>query len=426
MRDRYDEVRVHSIIEIYFSYKNKMTYSSISHSLPRALYFKKAANKANLIIHGQGVILFTASGPCSLTFSDASGVVGLKVSFTESNVLVNLEPSNEPLVDTRNSKGVVSQSGATYWFSLDSQNLRLTAGIGEARIETIIYSFQFPSINKNSCKAFLEGLIIVEVARLQITSMLRDPITRQVPLLVKDIHTLTMDMIDAGTVLPKANLSVMSQKLYDTISGKAFVLDSPDFPQFSKAIEASIRTPGHWCYERLKEKANEFNKDKPDPSETYLRITLGENNGESPGIPYVMEIWPVGHYSPIHNHGGASAVIRVLHGTIQISLFPFLSSDDVSPFAKKEFSKGDITWISPTLNQVHQLKNLESNKNTCITIQCYMYEQEDRVHYDYFDYLDADGLKQQFDPDSDMDFSKFKATMKREWAEQMGCWGFLI
>jgi hypothetical protein len=55
-----------------------------------------------------------------------------------------------------------------------------------------------------------------------------------------------------------------------------------------------------------------------------------------------------------------------------------------------------------------------------------MYEQEDRVHYDYFDYLDADGLKQQFDPDSDMDFSKFKATMKREWAEQMGCWGFLI
>jgi len=403
-----------------------MTYSSFSRNLPRALYFKQATNKANLIVHGQGVILFTASGPCNLTFSDASGVVGLKVSFTDSKVLVNLEPSNEPLVDTRNSKGVVSQSGATYWFSLDSHNLRLTAGIGEARIETITYSFQFPSTDTNSRKAFLEALTTVEVVGLQITTMLRDPITRQVPLLVKDIHTLTMDMIDAGTVLPKANLSLMSQKLYDTISGKAFVLDTPDFPQFSKAIEASIRTPGRWCYERLKEKATEFNKDKPDPSETYLRITLGENNGESPGIPYVMEIWPVGHYSPIHNHGGASAVIRVLHGSIEVSLFPFLSSDNVAPFAKKQFSKGDITWISPTLNQVHQLKNLEGNKNTCITIQCYMYEQEDRVHYDYFDYLDADGVKQQFDPDSDMDFAKFKATMKREWAEQMGCWGFLI
>jgi hypothetical protein len=75
-----------------------MTYSSFSRSLPRALYFKQATNKANLIVHGQGVILFNASGPCSLTFSNANGVVGLKVSFTDSKVLVNLEPSNEPLV----------------------------------------------------------------------------------------------------------------------------------------------------------------------------------------------------------------------------------------------------------------------------------------------------------------------------------------
>jgi hypothetical protein len=112
-----------------------------------------------------------------------------------------------------------------------------------------------------------------------------------------------MDDIAKGTYMPKANLSIMSQKLYDCIAGNKFVLNTHDFPDFMKAIEYSIATPGKWCYECLKKKANEFDKDKPNDKKTYLRITLGQNNGESPGIPYVMEIWPVGHYSPLHNHG---------------------------------------------------------------------------------------------------------------------------
>jgi hypothetical protein len=230
-----------------------------------------------------------------------------------------------------------------------------------------------------------------------------------------------MEAIASGKYMPKANLSVMSQKLYDCISGKKFVLNTPDFPDFAKAIEYSIATPGMWCHERLKAKATEFNKDTPNYKETYLRITLGENNGESPGIPYVMEIWPVGHYSPVHNHGGSSAVIRVLHGAINVSLFPFLSGDDLLPFAKADFKKGDVTWISPTLNQIHQLKNLDGNKDTCITIQCYMYESDNVAHYDYFDYLDTNGDEQKFDPDSDMEFIAFKNTVKKEWQMRPRC-----
>jgi hypothetical protein len=79
------------------------------------------------------------------------------------------------------------------------------------------------------------------------------------------------------------------------------------------------------------------------------------------------------------------------------------------------FNKDDITWISPTLNQVHQLTNLETNKDTCITIQCYMYEEEDYLHYDYFDYLDTNGAKHHFEPNSDMDFIEFKNLMREEW-----------
>lgn len=34
------------------------------------------------------------------------------------------------------------------------------------------------------------------------------------------------------------------------------------------------------------------------------------------GIPFVLEIWPAGHNSPIHNHGNAYGIVRVLHGDI--------------------------------------------------------------------------------------------------------------
>jgi hypothetical protein len=391
-----------------------MTYTNPTQQKPRCVTIGKPLDIVTLLVKGQGVVFFDAAGPCSLSFCDASGTPGLTVQFTETQVFAHLQPSNEPLIDPKNSKGIVNQRGAYYWFSLDAQNQRLFAGIGEARKETAIYNYQWSWTHTR--KLFLESLVTVKCEGLQVTRLLRDPITRTVPLLVKDTDELTMESIASSTYLPKANLSIVAQKLYDCIAGKQFVLNSPDFPEFSQAIEHSIKAPGKWCHERLKQKATEFDKDKPDEKETYLRITLGENNGESPGIPYVMEIWPSNHYSPIHNHAGASAIIRVLHGSINVSLFPFLSGDELEPFAKADFQQGDITWISPSLNQVHQLKNTDA-KITCITIQCYMYKQGNTSHYDYFDYLDADGKTQQYEPDSDMDFLEFKKLMKKEWLE---------
>ena len=43
----------------------------------------------------------------------------------------------------------------------------------------------------------------------------------------------------------------------------------------------SIETEGALLNTTLKRKA-------------YLRITMGKGRGESPGIPYVLEIWPKG------------------------------------------------------------------------------------------------------------------------------------
>lgn len=363
---------------------------------------------------------FDITEPCIIYLHDESTKKGLKVLITLKDIKIYNINTNEEYIDVNNILGLIHSHGAYYWLSLDAQNQIVNAGIGEPRLETLVYHHQFHIKNK----AFLESLTHISKKgdSIKLLRILKDPVTDMIPLIVKNTDELTMSDIASGKYLPKSNLSMISQKLYDCIAGKRFVLDDNDFPDFSKAIEYSIATPDLLCNTILKNKSTEFNKDKPNLFETYLRITLGRNNGESPGVPYVMEIWPPGHYSPIHNHAGANAIIRVLHGSIHVKLFPFLCAekDGILPFGEADFKKDEITWISPTLNQTHQLINLANNidvskKETCITIQCYMYDENNKSHYDYFDYIDGNGHKQQYEPDSDMDFVEFKEIIREEW-----------
>ncbi len=396
---------------------------------------------SSLPIPGQGVFIFNyvaGENPCIIRLLNADQTNGLKVEFISENILINEIESLKPLIDPTNKSGLSTHAGAYYWISLDSQNRQIYAGVGEARLETAIYSYKYPA-DASEPKEFLESLttIVYETEAISLIRILKDPITMKIPLVIKPTDELTIEDIATSAYMPLANMPPICQKLYNCISGKNFKLNTPDFPDFVQAIEYSIRTPGMWCYNKLRDKSREFNPDKPDLSETYLRITLGQNNGESPGIPYVMEIWPVGHYSPIHSHANASAIIRVLNGEINVSLYPFLCAekDGVAPFANASFTQDQVTWITPTLNQTHQLKNLPTNSYTCITIQCYMYNAGDNRHYDYFDYLDVDGAQHQYEPDSDMDFIDFKAKMKEEWTaasraraveevSKSGCWCF--
>lgn len=407
------------------SYKNKSIIFSQNNLLN-----KIEESNIKLLIPGQGVFIFKNNSnnfsllPPSLNFFfyNKDQTDGLYIEFNEKNLFVQKFSDHSILVDKNNHTGLSNLASAYYWFSIDAQNQKLYGGIGEARLETVIYEYTLP----HKSKKFLESLETIKITPannkfIKPIQLLRDPITEKVPLLVKNTNTLTMNDIAKGTYLPKANLSLVSQKLYDCISGEKFVLNDIDFPDFTKAIEYSIITPGKWCYEKIKDKSTEFNKDKPNILETYLRITLGQNNGESPGIPYVMEIWPIGHFSPVHSHAGANAVIRVLHGNINVKLFPFLCNqekDGVKPFGIANFGKDDITWISPNLNQIHQLENAQTNTETCITIQCYMYDNENTTHYDYFDYLDEKGNIMQYEPDSDMNFIAFKSKMFKEWNER--------
>ena len=381
--------------------------------------------KKNLTIHGQGVIVFAAKNPIAFKILTEYNNYGLSVNFSANQVFVQNLSSGETYIDPNNRTGIIDSNNVYYWFSLDSQNQIFYAGIGEPRIETKIYEYKFSiqdKTQKENNKLFLEGLTTLqyETSSMSLLNMLKYPVqVNHIPMVVKTMNNLTMMDVAKGTYMPLENLSLVSQKLYHCIGGKRFLLNDDDFPEFTDAIEHSIDTSGCWCNTRLKQKSTEFNPDKPTPLETYLRITMGVNNGDSPGQMLVMEIWPKGgHYSPVHSHANCEAIIRVLHGSINVTLYPYLcgQKEEIKPFAVKDFHEGDVTWISPTLNQVHKLKNI-SNETTCITIQCYEYDQDDSRHYDYFDYIDDSGKIQQYEPDSDCDFVLFKQIIKKEWKE---------
>jgi hypothetical protein len=267
-----------------------------------------------LKVHGQGIFTFTTSGKCTIEFLSKINDNGVSFHFGET-VNVNLLPSNEPLPDHSNNKKLLPLENVYYWISIDSQNKKIYAGIGEPRPETVIYRYTLS-------KQFLEAMTHIQYSEsVKPKCLLKDPIPYNVPMLVKKNMTLTS--IGKGDHLPHSHLSPIGQRLYNCISGDTFVLNEPGFRNFGKAIEKSIKTPGYWCYDKLKSKQNEFGD---DPNMSYLRITMGQNNGESPGMEYVMEIWPPEHYSPIHSHAGANAIIKVLRGKINVKLYSFCNN----------------------------------------------------------------------------------------------------
>ena len=137
---------------------------------------------------------------------------GLKVAMTTKSVEVFNISSGEKYEDKNNKSGLVQLHGAFYWISLDAQNQNLALGVGEPRLETMIYQYDF----QKEDKLFLENLIYLHKDKdsVKILKMLVDPITDKIPLSIKNTDDLTILDIAKQKYMPKSNLSVISQKLY--------------------------------------------------------------------------------------------------------------------------------------------------------------------------------------------------------------------
>jgi hypothetical protein len=391
-------------------------------------------DQVQLIIDGQGTVVIPAGRPpadeFSVTFGhpDEPQQPGVRWRIGRDAVTLSVRSGGEWTVAeeiTEAAAALDPDPACQYWFSLDSLHRRLRYGKGEMRLATCLVTYDFPpdvgqSGQETSWLTTVDavhfdppvGASIGGPGRPIRIDVWRDAVVVEPSMKVLARDQITMLDMAHGTATVVENLTDECQTLYANIAGAQFGLDAPDFREFSRAIQASIDSYDGWCHKRLKDKAKEFG-DEPEPLKTYLRITMGSNQGESPGIPFVMEIWPHGHFSPIHNHGGANAMIRVLHGEICVSLYAMLSANHVEPIARMSFVKDDVTWITPRLNQNHMLMN--EKPDACVTIQCYMYPETDRTHYPYFDYINKAGTIKQFPPDSDMDFLAFKELMRKEW-----------
>jgi len=152
----------------------------------------------NLLVHGQGVFIFNSNLSCSFSILNYEKN-GLIVMFYEGGVKVTTTDNKDTYMDNNNNKGIINNKGAYYWFSLDSQNQLLMAGIGEARIDNVIYKYEFnfkTDEEKKTNKLFLESLISIKPDDfIDSIRLLRDPISSTLPLKVARIDDLTMNDI---------------------------------------------------------------------------------------------------------------------------------------------------------------------------------------------------------------------------------------
>ena len=235
------------------------------------------------------------------------------------------------------------------------------------------------------------------------------PLTYNWSPFVLDSSKATLPELANNRFVLSASLPDTCQELYANIASPDVALDWPhSIPRLSDAINYSINTEGKILYEKLKKKGQ-------DHGMSYLRVTLGPNRGSSPGVPYVLEIWPANSKSPIHNHGNAYAVIKVLHGEIKVTIYnkTWNSEDKQQELTSFTAKQGDVTWISPNWFQTHKLTN-ESSNMYCATIQCYKYGCEEELMWPYFDYLDGKTVKE-FLPDSDFDYTELREDLLEEY-----------
>ncbi|PNP85177.1 hypothetical protein FNYG_01406 [Fusarium nygamai] len=323
------------------------------------------------------------------------------------DVVVFPKGKRSALLDTLTEK-------ATYWISVDRSNARIRYGQSLINNSMTFMEIQFEKEEEKA--AWMDHLVSTEVEQDGSPISNEDikykpqPVTVDLPPVVIPESEMTLEILEDMTAMTFANLPKACQKLYHNISGAKITARPEKFKDLPEAIDESCRDENKYCGDILKRK-NTFG----DKLETYLRITVGDNLADSPGIPYVMEIWPPGHKSPIHQHGDASAVIRVLYGKIQVSWFDKVEEGSPSQLIGNPIvlEEGKVTWLGKDQYQVHQLEN--TSDKVCITLQCYQFDDDDKVHDEAFYWKDEEGHRRKFIPNSDSAYGLFVQKVKDEW-----------
>jgi len=306
------------------------------------------------------------------------------------------------------------------WISIDHFNRKIHIGTGFINFASVVATI---TLEENDERLHtVKEIAINGVIPLETRSKWM-PVVRDFNPEVVMHHAFNLWDIYNSTAVTIDTLPDECKELYSRVAGLGISLKEVDI----EAIEYSLATPGCRLHEiRLqKSEDNEFG----DKNRVYIRCTMGPFEGNSPGSSFVLELWPVGCSSPIHNHGGTCAIIKILNGQIDVSWY-----DPVVPHGKQNnvtdkqlprcignarFKKDQVHWLTEDMYGCHKLENTHKT-DTCISIQCYQYHSSDKDHYECFDFIDDSEpglITQQFHPGSDIDFGDMMQTVHAELAQ---------
>jgi len=376
-------------------------------------------------------------------------------SIKRNGMSVNLTDMTDVVVSGMHM-GLDADTITTYWLSYDRDNMIIKYGKGYAMEETTLLLCDFsegvttaerlatkrkqwsvffgiyeanrkdatillyrtPSdIEKNKDKTVAKGEIAGYVHMEALIEVRKFPLVSNYSPFVLDSTKVTLNTIDKGLYTFSSELPTACKVLYDTMIKCELDLEfdmGVSDVRLSDAVRYSINTEGGILNKTLKNK-------------NYLRITLGASRGESPGIPYVLEFWPPGARSPVHNHGSVCGMIKILYGTIQNGTFnkvPSTVVDSKKNFRPQELMKfdaykDDVIWLSPEWYQTHQLRNVSND--FCATLNCYRYDENDTIQWNLFDFAnDTNGEVGNFFPNTDFTFGEMRKMVFDEWNNRMG------
>ncbi|KAM3553511.1 hypothetical protein ARSEF4850_006890 [Beauveria asiatica] len=341
---------------------------------PSVIKAPNSPGKTPMLVGGLGTISAKSNAKNSIKFivhsSDPSTQPTLTLDITGASCVLSKRDNDsvpdQEVADCKFPKGkasaylnVASKKDPTvYWISVDRSNARFRYGQHFTNVSMTFLQKDFGNDHK-----WMDNLRITDIVQDGKDIPNDDirhndlPVTVDLPPLVVTDQQISLEALESYSHTTIANLPATCQTLYHNVAGPNITVESPTFPQLPEAIEQSLKDPNKVCGKMLaeKKKIEPWITDK----ELYLRITVGDNLANSPGIPYVMEIWPPGHESPIHDHGDASAVIKVLYGNIDCTWYDNLQEDVVPrPLGPAvQLTKGDVTWLGKKQFQVHKLQN---------------------------------------------------------------------
>jgi hypothetical protein len=141
------------------------------------------------------------------------------------------------------------------------------------------------------------------------------------------------------------------------------------------------------------------------------------------GSPVVLEIWPGGHYSPIHSHGTTSGIVYCLTGQVDVMAYKSLAWD-AEKMALLTLTPGQCAWLTDKHFAVHKVHCPMAEGNFAATFHVYLNRDELPLltsapkpdTRDVFDYIDEDTPHAQkaFDTYSDLSW----AVLRREMAKR--------